>query len=389
MLIISDTKSLLNEGDKVEDIKASILSRGSRKYWYVRYQVLFENEEIKTGEESTKVLKNEKTLKYMQSKYLPVWISRKRDELKAKKVKTNKFAYYYDKFLEYHKDDKSFYGRIYVYKKIYAHFKDMDISKITRLMVKEYLDTLKIKDRSKKDYLGCIKGVLNIALDDDVIDKNVATSITFKRSQKELSNPFSQEEVSKLLDRSEGMLKNYLGIAFNTGMRSGEILGLMHHDIKDDLISVKRSISKGRITTPKTLKSIRDIPMFESAKPYIESQMQLSQSLYLFDYDKSFIKDVTYFKRRWHKLIEDCDIPYRKIYNTRHTFITAMLNSGKFKIMQIAALVGHTSPQMIMTNYAGFIQDEHLKVDTSVNIFEKSSGDTLGDTIENRLTIKA
>jgi integrase len=46
-----------------------------------------------------------------------------------------------------------------------------------------------------------------------------------------------------------------------------------------------------------------------------------------------------------------------------------MLNSGIFKIMEIAAIVGHSSPEMIMKNYAGFIKDEHLKIDTKLNLF--------------------
>ena len=47
-----------------------------------------------------------------------------------------------------------------------------------------------------------------------------------------------------------------------------------------------------------------------------------------------------------------------------------MLNSGIFKIMEIAAVVGHSSPEMIMKNYAGFIKDNHLKIDTSVDLFK-------------------
>lgn len=285
------------------------------------------------------------------------------------KPEHKKFSYYFLKFVEIHQDDKSYHNRIYTYKKVNDHFRDIDISKITRLMVKEYLASLDMKDSTKKDYLNCIKGVLDIALDDELVTKNVASDIRFKRTEKEPIYPFSPREVALLLERSDGMLRNYLGIAFNTGMRSGEILGLMHNDILKDRITVKRSISKGRITSPKTLGSIRDIPMFETVRPFIESQKKLSNSLYLFDYDRKFLRDVSFFKRRWQQLIKDCGIEYRKLYSTRHTFITAMLNSEKFKIMEIAAIVGHTSPQMIMTSYAGFIKDSHLKVETNIDLF--------------------
>jgi len=112
--------------------------------------------------------------------------------------------------------------------------------------------------------------------------------------------------------------------------------------------------------------------------------MKKSQSLYLFDNEEKFISDISYFKRQWHTLIKNSGVPYRKIYNTRHTFITAMLNSGQVKIMEIAAIVGHTSPRMIMTNYAGFIKDNHLKVNTNIELFKVKASDTLGDTLKKK-----
>jgi integrase len=88
-------------------------------------------------------------------------------------------------------------------------------------------------------------------------------------------------------------------------MRSGEILGLMHHDISENTISIKRSISKGRITTPKTHGSIRTIPMFEKVRPFIEGQLKQSKSLYLFDHEGHYISDISVFrKRKWHKLLK-------------------------------------------------------------------------------------
>ena len=283
-----------------------------------------------------------------------------------------KFSHYFLSFCLEHEADKSYHNRIYIYKKVNEAFGGFDVSAINRKMVKDYLNSLELRNSSKRDYLNCIKGVLDIALDDDAINKNVAVDITFKRESKAEAMPFDKKEVDLLLSKADGMFKNFLGISFYTGMRSGEVLGLMHSDIYENKISIKRSVSKGRVTTPKTLGSIRDIPMFEDARPFVESQQKLSKSLYLFDYNEHFLRDISFFKRRWHKLIEDCEIKYRKIYNTRHSFITAILNSEKFKIMEIAAIVGHTSPQMIMTNYAGFIKDEHLKIDTTFNLFGHS-----------------
>jgi len=288
-----------------------------------------------------------------------------------------KFSYYFQKFLMQHEQDKSYHIRIYVYKKVNSVFGNYNVSSIKRQNIKEYLNSINGKNATKREYLKCLKGVLEIALDDEVVKKNVAENITFKKEAKSPVEVFNSKEVELLISNAEGMLKNFLAISFYTGMRSGEVLGLMHQDILEDRICVRRSISRGRVTTPKTIGSIRDIPMFDKVRPYITAQKKMSKSLYLFDYNGSFIKDVTNFKLKWKRLIKTCEIDYRKIYATRHSFITAMLDSGKFKIMEIAAIVGHTSPQMIMTNYTGFIKDEHLKIDTNFELFDTKNGQNL------------
>lgn len=352
-------------------IKSLVVAKGKRMAnIYEKNGNLYINYRVngKRVRKSTGLIDTSKNRTYLKKEVIPELTMRIKlgDFVKPE---SKKFSTYFASFLMEHEADRGYKNRLYVYKIVNEYFKDYEISSITRRIVKDYLNSIDGKADTKKEYLKCIRGVLNIAMDDEAIDKNVANGITFKAEPKDKPNPFSKKEVELLLRNSEGMLRNFLGISLHTGMRSGEVLGLMHSDILEDMITIKRSISRGNITTPKTIGSIRDIPMFEEVREFIESQMKMSESLYLFDYNKSFIKDVDYFRRRWKMLISDCGIEYRKIYNTRHTFITAMLNSEKFKVMEIAAIVGHTSPQMILKNYAGFIKGEHLKIDTNLSLF--------------------
>jgi len=194
-----------------------------------------------------------------------------------KKPESKRFNYYYEKFLKLHVDDKSYHNRVRVYNKVNEFFGNMYVSKITVLNVKEYLASLNLRNSSKKDYLGCIRGTLDIAIDDEEIDRNVAVNIRFKREAKAPIKPFSTDEITLMLDKSDNMFRNYIAISSYTGLRSGEVLGLMHSDILEDRICVRRSVSKGRVTSPKTLGSVRDIPMLEALRPYIENQKELSE----------------------------------------------------------------------------------------------------------------
>ncbi len=56
-------------------------------------------------------------------------------------------------------------------------------------------------------------------------------------------------------------MKPYLEIAFNTGMRVGEILGLQIADFKDDgYIHIKRTRIKGILGNGKTANAVRKVP---------------------------------------------------------------------------------------------------------------------------------
>lgn len=257
--------------------------------------------------------------------------------------------------------------------KIVKSLGKINIDRITRSHIKDFLAQHKSKPHTVKGYLVEIRGILDVALDDGVIQVNQARNIRLGKHGKPDINPFSPEEVQAIMENAHGMFKNYLGISFNTGLRSGEVIGIMHADVGDRL-SIKRTVTRGRVKEPKTVGSIRTIPIFDVARPYLEEQAKVSRSLFLFEKDGENLGDIGYFRRQWRTVLKNAGVRYRKLYNTRHTFITAMLNSGQFSILQIAQMVGHASPRMIMSTYAGFVQSEHLKIDVKTDLFGHNTG---------------
>jgi len=63
--------------------------------------------------------------------------------------------------------------------------------------------------------------------------------------------------------------------------------------------------------------------------------------------------DLNNFRNRiWKKVLKELGIEYRKLYQTRHTFITHALEVGKLDAKDVARLVGK-SPEVIYQHYAG------------------------------------
>lgn len=267
-----------------------------------------------------------------------------------------------------------------VEKFIIPQFGKYKVTDLKVYILKDWISKMS-EDKSFKTirkYVTDLKGILDVAIEYQLIDKNPFDIIKIPKHTKEETEPFSPKEVELILKNSSGFFQNFLAFSFYTGARVGEILALTLEDIKDDFIFINKSVSNCEISTPKTEKSIREISILNDLKPYLQNQIILAKqanSKYLF-----FTKDNTHFNSsnhirgntddgRWVKILNKANVPYRKIYATRHTFIVSLLNSGTVSIMDIAKIVGHTSPQMIIQHYAKFIKSEKVKLDLNLKLY--------------------
>lgn len=349
------------------------LYRRSNDVLYVEYKV-----DGRTIQKSTRLKDTKQNRDLIKKEVIPA-LERKIiiGDLSGKKPKG--FKYYSQIFLrdkQYLKSYQQIDKEIAV---INSNFGTMRIDTITRGMVKDWVfERLKINSpKTVKDYLTQLRGVFMAAIDTEDIKDNPAINIPLPKHTKQAIEPFSSEEATKILSMANKWFTPFLAISFYTGMRTGEVLGLMMSDIdiKNKTIHIRRSISKGKITTPKTENSLRDVPILDELIPYLR---QLPKTMWLFPK-----KDGTpYFavsgqkKQYWIKLLKDCDIPYRKLYATRHTFIVSMLKHSDLSILEIAQIVGHSSTQMIIQNYGKFIKGEHLKIDRGIKLFTGISADS-------------
>ena len=217
--------------------------------------------------------------------------------------------------------------------KINEYFGAMIITQIKRSDVKNWVhDRLEINTpKTVKEYLIDIRGIINIAIENEHIKDNVAKDIKLPTHTKKEIEPFSPAEVKMILSKANDWLRLYLAIAFYTGLRTGEILGLMQSDIdlKKRVLYVRRNITKGQITTPKTKNSLREVPILDDLVPYLR---KVPKSLWIFHtVDEKPLKAFAGNRQnQWRDLLKECDITYRKIYATRHTFIVSLLKNSDF-----------------------------------------------------------
>lgn len=299
------------------------------------------------------------------------------------KDKPKSFSHYSKLYLREKEHLKSYPQIVSRIEKLNDYFSDIvSIAQLKKSHIKEWVhDRLKLNTpKTVRDYLTDLRGVIHTAIDVEHIKDNVADNIKLPTHEKKDIEPFSQEEVISLLNNANDWFRLYLAISFYTGMRTGEVMALSHGDIdlENGVIHVRRSVSKNKVTTPKTHKSIRDVPIFDDLVPYLK-RIPKNKSIFLFSKQDGTITSGSESINRdeYISLLKRSKIAYRKIYATRHTFIVSMLKYSDLSIMEIAQIVGHTTTQMIIQNYAKYIKGEHLKIDRNLRLFTDKSTDRL------------
>ncbi len=207
-----------------------------------------------------------------------------------------------------------------------------------------------------------LTGIFKDALIDEIIDKNPVSLISVPKIEKTKITPFSQEEIFKILNNSQGQNRNFFALGFFTGMRSGEMIGLKWSDIDFTRveINISRGIRMGRISATKTIGSIRTIDIIGSLMPFLLEQKKLTGDCeYVFVNDKKeHIYDIKRIRdTHWKKTLKKAELKYRTIYQTRHTFATVMLENGE-DILWVSNMLGHVDATMTLASMQNMLNEK-------------------------------
>lgn len=171
--------------------------------------------------------------------------------------------------------------------------------------------------------------------------------------------PFSLEEVKRILAAVPPDFRTYWVVRFFTGMRTGEVHGLKwkHVDFERRLILVRETIVNGKTEYTKTDGSQRDIQMsqmvFDALREQEKATGRISEYVFCTRNGQPLDhKNVT--NRVWHPLLRHLGLAKRRPYQCRHTAATLWLASGESP-QWIAAQLGHTTTEMLFRVYARFV----------------------------------
>lgn len=171
--------------------------------------------------------------------------------------------------------------------------------------------------------------------------------------------PFTLEEVTRILSTVRPDFRNYFTVRFFTGMRTGEIDGLKwkYVDFDRRLILVRETIVLGDEEYTKNDGSQRDIMMSRAVYDALKSQETATRGKNEFVFCTRAgttldHKNVT--NRVWYPLLRHLELDKRRPYQCRHTAATLWLGAGE-NPEWIARQMGHTTTEMLFRVYSRYV----------------------------------
>ena len=252
-------------------------------------------------------------------------------------------------------------------KHLIPQFGEIEVSRITKGDILKYRSTLAKVQNGKKeglspDRINHIMTPLRMILGDAADRFHFTTPYTGIKSLKVPKTevePFTLEEVNLILSNVRADFRDYYITRFFTAMRTGEIDGLQwkYVDFERRQILIRETLVQGRVETPKTPGSIREISMSRPVYDALKRQEQVTGELGQFVFCNragEALNHCNVTKRIWYPTLEYLGLKRRRPYQTRHTMATLWLAAGE-NPEWIAKQMGHTSTEMLFTVYSRFV----------------------------------
>ena len=270
-------------------------------------------------------------------------------------------------------------------------FSNKELAKITTQDIDAFYN-LKLEQGYSTSTIRKIHQMLNQSFNQAIkwgkIPNNPVINADPPSVKKEEMKIWSFDEIHLFLQRCKNE-RHYLTflLAIHTGMRRGEILGLKWSDIdfENKVIQVQRSLShipsKGYVlTTPKTKKSIRSVPIttmiVNELRLHQKKQEEWKERLGEYFSDQGLVictetgsfQDPRNVLRVMKRIIEEANVTPIRFHDLRHTHASILLSEG-VDVVRVSARLGHANPKITLETYAHLIPNADNEV---ADIFHKA-----------------
>ena len=244
-------------------------------------------------------------------------------------------------------------------------FKTKRVDDLTEDRALDFRDWLsdRLAASTARERIGMMRSCWAWAIGRKLAADNPWENVRVKVPPKQRPQPFTQDEYRRILAGFQDHHPHYLDFVrflMGLGCRPGEAAGLRWGHLSEDCRKIWIGESWGR-GERKSTKTNRDrafelsselAAMLKSRRPSGAGH----DDMVFPSAEGKPIDDHNFRRRYWTPVLEAVGVPYRKPYNTRHSFTSQALDQG-WSVSEIAAITGN-SEETILRHYTGSVRGQ-------------------------------
>lgn len=257
-------------------------------------------------------------------------------------------GYYAQHLLDHHEVEHStLTGYQSAYNRYWIAFDDRPIDGLLRSELEAHLAGFNVGRKTKKNAVSVLRKIMDVARRDKVFPDGVAPTDEWeiKKSQKAEPDPYTEVERDKLLEA----LKNrhliawrYFLMAFHSGMRTGELLGLEWRQLDKPRVIVDQSRVRRQIQARTKTDEIRRVLLPPLVWDMLEDNPTRFRKGFVFltPEHRAFL-DADWLMEHWQAAHQKASVRRRTMpYPWRHTYISLGLSAGQ-SLLWMSKQTGH------------------------------------------------
>lgn len=247
----------------------------------------------------------------------------------------------------------------------------LDIDKFMKRLRSEQVDGKSLSPSTIQHHFNTLRTIMQYAYKHDIIHKNPFLTATKPKVPGKDVDALSPEEIQQFTHAAADSPLDFhcmLLLLLTTGIRRGECMGLQWQDIDwaNQSLHIQRiatRTTKGPISigTPKTLNSVRFIPLSDNMCALLEMYQECIQKNNDADLSTAFLfpsrtnifipRDPTSVTRKVKSFMAKSGLPDYSPHDLRHTFASQMLANGA-DLKSVQNILGHSNPSTTLKFYA-------------------------------------
>lgn len=231
--------------------------------------------------------------------------------------------------------------------RISPKFGHLPLKSITRYEVQKFHNDLVkegLSPASADHHVKLMRRVLNVAIQWDMLEKNVLKNIPLLMVDNQVENYLKEDQLVRLVEvlRSDENrpVCHILMFLLSTGSRLNETIQAKWSqvDIENGVWRIPASNSKSKRT--------RAVPLNESALWVLEQARMQGDFEHIFANPATGIPFVT-ITRVWYRIRKQVGISNLRIHDLRHSFASLLVSGGR-SLYEVQQILGHSDPKVTM-----------------------------------------